>query len=112
MFTGRIRGLEVALETLSREERSIKQTLARLDPDHAAEYGANHRSFLGDLDAVDAKVAEALAPLIYDELQSLARRRALSLPEEVARYLLDRVLDTPANRIEHFRTPVRELFSD
>jgi phosphate uptake regulator/aminoglycoside phosphotransferase len=28
-----------------------------------------------------------------------------------ARYLLDRVLDTPANRIEHFRTPVRELFS-
>lgn len=28
-----------------------------------------------------------------------------------ARYLLDRVLETPANRIERFRTPVKELFS-
>jgi aminoglycoside phosphotransferase len=28
-----------------------------------------------------------------------------------ARYLLDRVLDTPIDRIERFRTPVRELFN-
>ena len=28
-----------------------------------------------------------------------------------ARYLLDRVLETPAERIERFRTPVKELFS-
>jgi aminoglycoside phosphotransferase len=29
-----------------------------------------------------------------------------------ARYLLDRVLETPADRVGRFRTPVRELFSD
>ena len=28
-----------------------------------------------------------------------------------ARYLLDRVLETPAERMGRFRTPVKELFS-
>lgn len=37
--------------------------LKKLDPNHANEFDANLKAFQADLDAVDAKIAQALAPL-------------------------------------------------
>jgi len=42
---------------------NIAGALERADPDHAAEYRANLEKLLSDLDEVNAKVSETLAPL-------------------------------------------------
>jgi len=42
---------------------NIAKALKELDPQHAADYEANLKAFQADLDRVDARVAEALAPL-------------------------------------------------
>ena len=45
------------------QARTICATLSRLDPGHAADYQANLAAFEAELDAVDAKIAKALAPV-------------------------------------------------
>jgi zinc transport system substrate-binding protein len=41
----------------------IAETLARLDPSHAEEYAENRTAFAAELDTLDARIREALAPL-------------------------------------------------
>ena len=42
---------------------TISNALSRIDPDHTAEYERNLRTFHADLDRVDAKIVNILAPL-------------------------------------------------
>jgi zinc transport system substrate-binding protein len=39
------------------------RTLKKLDPQHARQYDRNLRAFLADLDKLNAKIADALAPM-------------------------------------------------
>jgi zinc transport system substrate-binding protein len=43
------------------QAQTIKDTLAQLDPDHAATYQANLDSFIADIDALDADIRRTLA---------------------------------------------------
>ncbi len=45
------------------QAHTIGRALAALDPPHAADYERNLKAFEADLDAVDARLAQALAPL-------------------------------------------------
>jgi len=45
------------------QAQNIERALARIDPDRADEYSRNLKAFEADLDALDAKIAAALAPL-------------------------------------------------
>lgn len=48
---------------LKLEARNVFEALTELDPGHAAEYGANLAELVDELDALDAEIAEALAPI-------------------------------------------------
>lgn len=45
------------------QAQTICDALCRIDPDHRADYEGNLRAFQADLDAVDVRIAKALAPL-------------------------------------------------
>ena len=48
---------------LKLQAKNVFEALAELDPEHAAEYGGNLDRLIDDLDALDAEIAEALAPI-------------------------------------------------
>ena len=45
------------------QAQTMCRAISKADPDHAAEYARNLKALEADLDAVDAKIAAALAPL-------------------------------------------------
>ncbi|NIM20179.1 MAG: zinc ABC transporter solute-binding protein [Candidatus Latescibacteria bacterium] len=47
--------------------RNILEALIRIDPSHSAEYTNNHRTLMTDLEELDRKITEMLAPLEGEE---------------------------------------------